>query len=282
MSSSTAGTSPGDTLDEEQLAELLRLREEVEALRRNARRLEGKVAIVTGAGRGIGEAVADRFCAEGARVVIADVNPAAARIGARLREEGFVASFVQVDVSEADSVARMFDRVVADLGRVDIVVANAGIVADARVVKMTDDQWDRVLGVNLNGVFYCARTAARLMVEQGSGRILLASSVVGLKGNFGQVNYAAAKAGVTGIARSLAREVARKGDITVNAIAPGFVRTPMLEGIPSDRLEAIVGRIPSGRLASPEEVAAVYAFLASDEASYVNGAVVPVDGGLSL
>src|SRR5262249_6320573 len=149
------------------------------------------------------------------------------------------ATFVEVDVSDPQSVSRMYDAVVGERGRVDIVVANAGILADARAVTMTDEQWDRVLAVNLNGVFYCARGAARLMIEQGYGGIILASSVVGMKGNFGQVNYAAAKAGVTGIARSLAREVARKGDITVNAIAPGFVRTEMLAGIPPDRLSAI-------------------------------------------
>jgi 3-oxoacyl-[acyl-carrier protein] reductase len=272
-----------DAVREGLLEEVARLREAVAALRADARRLDGKVAIVTGAGRGIGEAIAERFCREGSTVFVAEVNRSSGTaIASRLREEGFDAAFVEVDVSDPQSVSRMYDVVVGERGRVDIAVANAGILADARAVTMTDEQWDRVLAVNLNGVFYCARAAARLMIEQGYGRIILASSVVGMKGNFGQVNYAAAKAGVTGIARSLAREVARKGDITVNAIAPGFVRTEMLAGIPPERLSAIAERIPSGRLATPEQIAEVYAFLASDRASYVNGAVIPVDGGLSL
>ncbi len=282
------GTSPTEGPDGagvpiERLEEVARLREEVVALKAEAHRLNGKVAIITGAGRGIGEAIAECFCREGATVFVADVNHATGEaLARRLREGSFDATFIEVDVSEPESVARMYDVVVGDRGRVDILVANAGIVADARAVRMTDDQWHKVLDVNLSGVFYCARAAAQLMTEQGSGRIILAGSVVGMKGNVGQVNYAAAKAGIMGIARSLAREVARKGDITVNAIAPGFVGTEMLAGIPPERLSAITERIPSGLLATPEQIAEVYAFLASDRASYVNGAVIPVDGGLSL
>ena len=283
MASSLTEVPEDDAVRGGLLDEVARLREALAALETDARRLDGKVAIVTGAGRGIGEAIAERFCREGSTVFVADVNRSTGvALASRLREESYDASFVEVDVSDPQSVSRMYDVVVGERGRVDIVVANAGILADARAVTMTDEQWDRVLAVNLNGVFYCARAAARHMLEQGYGRIILASSVVGMKGNFGQVNYAAAKAGVTGIARSLAREVARKGDITVNAIAPGFVRTEMLASIPPERLSAIAERIPSGRLATPQQIAEVYAFLASDRASYVNGAVIPVDGGLSL
>src|SRR5262249_2482550 len=209
MASSLTEVPEDDAVHGGLLEEVTRLREAVAALRADARRLDGKVAIVTGAGRGIGQAIAERFCQEGSTVFVADVNRSTGvAIASRLREESGDATFVEVDVSDPQSVSRMYDAVVGERGRVDIVVANAGILADARAVTMTDEQWDRVLAVNLNGVFYCARGAARLMIEQGYGRIILASSVVGMKGNFGQVNYAAAKAGVTGIARSLAREVA--------------------------------------------------------------------------
>lgn len=263
--------------------EIVRLRELVAELEARSRRLNGKVAIVTGAGRGIGRAVAETFLREGATVLVADRDWATGEsTAAELRDQGYNVEFHGVDVSDADSVEQMYADVMGRYGRVDVLVANAGIVRDSRLVNMSDEQWHSVLEVNLSGVFYCARRAATLMSEQGSGRIILATSVVGARGNFGQVNYAAAKAGVIGITLSLARELARKGDITVNAIAPGFVATEMLAGIPDDRLEQIQARIPSGRLASPDEIAAVYAFLASDAASYVNGAVISVDGGLSL
>jgi 3-oxoacyl-[acyl-carrier protein] reductase len=263
--------------------EVARLRSRVAELEARAHRLQGKVAIVTGGGRGIGQAVAETFCQEGATVVIADRDAAAGdAVATELRDRGFPAGFVSVDVADPKSVEDMYAETIDRHGRVDVLVANAGIVRDARLVNMTDEQWNSVLGVNLSGVFYCARAAAGLMSAQGSGRIILATSVVGSRGNFGQVNYAAAKAGVIGMTLSLARELARKGDITVNAIAPGFVDTEMLAGIPEDRLEQILGRIPSGRLARPSEIAAVYAFLASDAASYINGAVIAVDGGLSL
>lgn len=263
--------------------ELARLRDRVAELEARAHRLRGKVAIITGAGRGIGKAIAEAFCLEGATVAVADRDPTTGNaVASELTDRGFRAGFVNVDVADPQSVERMYAELLDQHGRIDILVANAGIVRDARLVNMTDDQWNSVLGVNLSGVFYCTRAAAGLMSAQGSGRIILATSVVGSRGNFGQVNYAAAKAGVIGITLSLARELARKGDITVNAIAPGFVATEMLAGIPEDRLEQIQERIPSRRLATPEEIASVYAFLASDAASYVNGAVIAVDGGLSL
>ena len=263
--------------------ELASLRDRVAELEARAHRLRGKVAIVTGGGRGIGKAIAETFCLEGATVVVADRDATTGTaVATELRDRGFSAGFVKVDVADPQSVEDMYAELIDRHGRVDVLVANAGIVRDARLVNMTDDQWHSVLGVNLSGVFYCTRAAAGLMSAQGSGRIILATSVVGSRGNFGQVNYAAAKAGVIGITLSLARELARKGDITVNAIAPGFVATEMLAGIPEDRLQQIQERIPSRRLATPEEIASVYAFLASDAASYVNGAVIAVDGGLSL
>jgi len=166
-----------------------------------------------------------------------------------------------------------------DFGRVDILVNNAGITLDATLLKMTEEQWDRVIAVNLKGVFNCTRAFAPLMVEQGYGRVINVSSVVALYGNFGQTNYVAAKAGVIGMTRVWARELGRKG-VTVNAVAPGFIETEMTRNLPEKVLEQIIQRTPLGRMGKPAEVAAAVLFLASDEASYVNGAVLSVDGGM--
>ena len=238
--------------------------------------LAGRVALVTGAGSGIGEATARRFAAEGARVVVNDVDESRAQAVAR----DLHALAIPADVTRRDEVERMVARVVAELGRLDVLINNAGINRDAMSHKMTEAQWDQVLAVNLKGTFLCAQAALPRMRERGWGRVVNTSSV-GSLGNIGQANYAASKAGVIGLTRTLALEYAKYG-ITVNCIAPGAVMTPMLAGVPDPIKEKIVAGIPVGRIADPSEIAAVHAFLASDEAGYVTGQVLFVDGGMSV
>ncbi|MGC4078321.1 MAG: 3-oxoacyl-ACP reductase FabG [Rubrivivax sp.] len=235
-------------------------------------RLKDKVCIVTGAAQGIGAATVAKFAAEGAVVVAcdrhADTVPGAAES-------------LAVDVTVRAQVDAMVAAVKAKYGRIDVLVDNAGITRDARLVKMTEEQFDAVIDVNLRGVFHCAQAVAPLMIEQGAGVILNASSVVGIYGNFGQTNYAASKFGVIGFTKTWSRELGPKG-VRVNAVAPGFVATPILETIPAKVLEHMREQVPLQRLGRPEEIAAVYAFLASDEASYVNGAVLEVSGGMTV
>ncbi|HEX4884701.1 MAG TPA: SDR family oxidoreductase, partial [Casimicrobiaceae bacterium] len=187
----------------------------------------------------------------------------------------------RIDVTKKDSVAQMVDGVVKAWGRIDTLVNNAGIVQDAQFRKMTDDQFDRVIDVNLKGVYNCTKAVVDVMVEQNSGCILNASSIVGLYGNFGQTNYAATKFGVIGMVKTWARELGRKG-IRANAVCPGFVETPILNSMPEKVIRMIEDRVPLGRLAKPEEIANTYAWLASDEASYINGAVIEVSGGVTI
>lgn len=247
-------------------------------------RLKGKVAVITGAAGGIGLATARRFAAEGAAIVLADLRAEAleqAR-GQVLAAAGDAAvALAIVDVTDAEQVAGMVATALGRFGRIDCLVNNAGITSDARLVKMTDEQFDRVIAVNLKGVFRCTQAVADPMIRQGSGVILNASSVVGLYGNFGQTNYAATKAGVVGFTRTWARELGPKG-IRVNAVCPGFIRTSILDTIPPAVIQKMVDKVPLGRLGRPEEIAAVYAFLASDDASYLNGAVIEVSGGIQL
>jgi 3-oxoacyl-[acyl-carrier protein] reductase len=247
-------------------------------------RLKDRVAVITGSAGGIGLATACRFAAEGAAVVLADVKEAALA-GARDRvlavaPQAEVQSIV-VDVVRTHSVRSMVAAVMERFGRIDCLVNNAGITADARLVKMTDEQFDRVIAVNLKGVYLCTQAVADPMIRQGGGVIVNASSVVGLYGNFGQTNYAATKAGVIGFTKTWARELGPKG-IRVNAVCPGFIRTPILDTIPPPVVEKMIEKVPLGRLGNPEEIAAVYAFLASDDASYLNGAVIEVSGGIQL
>jgi 3-oxoacyl-[acyl-carrier protein] reductase len=247
-------------------------------------RLKGKVAVITGAAGGIGLATARRFAAEGAAIVLADLRAEAleqAR-GQVLAAAGDAAvALAIVDVTDAEQVAGMVATALGRFGRIDCLVNNAGITSDARLVKMTDEQFDRVIAVNLKGVFRCTQAVADPMIRQGSGVILNASSVVGVYGNFGQTNYAATKAGVVGFTRTWARELGPKG-IRVNAVCPGFIRTSILDTIPPAVIQKMVDKVPLGRLGRPEEIAAVYAFLASDDASYLNGAVIEVSGGIQL
>ena len=200
---------------------------------------------------------------------------------AELRDAGFAALALAVDVSQRESVAEMAATVLATYGRIDVLVNNAGITKDARLVKMTLEQFDAVIDVNLRGVFHCAQAVAPHMIERGSGVILNASSVVGIYGNFGQTNYAASKFGVIGFTKTWSRELGPKG-VRVNAVAPGFVETPILNTIPDKVLQQMREQVPLHRLGRPEEIANVYAFLASDEASYVNGAVLEVSGGMTV
>ncbi|OWJ60367.1 3-oxoacyl-ACP reductase FabG [Paraburkholderia caledonica] len=245
-------------------------------------KLNGKVAIITGAGQGIGAATALKFAREGAVVIACDMNlDAVATVAHLCREAGGKADAFAVDVTNRTQVDGMVAKVRGTYGRIDVVVNNAGITRDARLQKMTLQQFDDVIDVNLRGVFHTAQAVVDTMIEQGSGVILNASSVVGIYGNYGQTNYAAAKFGVIGFTKTWSRELGPKG-IRVNAVAPGFIDTPILKTIPEDVLTKMRDQVPLRRLGKPEEIASIYAFLASDEASYVNGAVIEATGGLTL
>ena len=249
-------------------------------------RLKDRVALVTGGAAGIGKATAQRFLEEGARVIICDVNPEAGR--AAVEELGPNAAFYQVNVAGRQAVQEWVDAVVQEYGRVDILVNNAGVLRDNILVKVKDGElvkqmpeadFDLVIGVNLKGVFNCTQAVAPYMINQGGGVILNASSVVGLDGNFGQTNYVATKAGVIGMTKVWARELGRS-KIRVNAVAPGFIATEMVMQMPEKVLESMVARVPLGRLGQPRDIADAYLFLASDEASFVSGAVLRVDGAI--
>jgi len=245
-------------------------------------RLEGKVAIITGAGQGIGAATALKFANEGAAVVTGDVNAVAVKsVAGACREAGAAAVGVELDVTDRHAVDRMVEAVLERFGRIDVLVNNAGITRDARLQKMTIDQFDEVIDVNLRGVFHASQAVVDCMIRQQAGVILNASSVVGLYGNYGQTNYAAAKFGVIGFTKTWSRELGPKG-IRVNAVAPGFVETPILSTVPDDVLDRMRSQVPLRRLGKPEEIANIYAFLASDEASYINGAVIEASGGMTL
>jgi 3-oxoacyl-[acyl-carrier protein] reductase len=245
-------------------------------------RLNGKVAIVTGAGSGIGEATAVKFAHEGARVAVCDINLAACeKVVKSIADAGGTAMAVHLDVTDKTSVAAMVEGVMQAWGRVDTLVNNAGIVQDAQLKKMTDEQFDRVIDVNLKGVYHCTKAVVDIMLAQGTGCILNASSIVGLYGNFGQTNYAATKFGVIGMVKTWARELGRKG-VRANAVCPGFIETPILKSMPEKVIRMMEDKVPLGRLGKPEDIANTYAWLASDEASYINGAVIEVSGGVTI
>ena len=245
-------------------------------------RLRDNVAIITGAGQGIGQATAIKFAREGAKVAVCDINEASVEgtVDLVLDDGGEAMGFV-VDVTEKANIARMVEGVMARWGRIDTLVNNAGIVEDAQFKKMSEEQFDRVIDVNLKGVYNCTRAVVDIMLTQNSGCILNASSIVGLYGNFGQTNYAATKFGVIGMVKTWARELGRKG-IRANAICPGFIETPILSKMPAKIIQMMADRVPMGRLGRPDEIAATYAWLASSEASYINGAVIEVSGGATL
>ncbi|TPQ31659.1 MULTISPECIES: 3-oxoacyl-ACP reductase FabG [Cupriavidus] len=245
-------------------------------------KLQGRVAIITGAAAGIGFATAERFAAEGAIVILCDVQDGRVReAAAKLAATGATVDAYRVDVTRRDEVDAMVGAVLAAHGRIDVLVNNAGITKDARLAKMTEAQFDAVIDVNLKGVFHCAQAVAGIMTEQGKGVILNASSVVGLYGNFGQTNYAASKFGVIGFTKTWARELGPKG-VRVNAVCPGFVNTEILQTVPQKVLDGMKESCWMRRLAEPSEIASVYAFLASDDASYINGVAIETSGGMSL
>jgi len=245
-------------------------------------RLKGKVSIITGGAQGIGLATAQKFAAEGAIVAIADLRRERVEAAVQeLRRSGAMAEGFAVDVTRRDQIEAMVQQLKARFGRIDVLVNNAGITLDARLQKMTEAQFDTVIAVNLKGTYNCAQAVIETMIEQGSGVILNAASVVGLYGNYGQSNYAASKFGVIGFAKTWARELGPKG-IRCNAVCPGFIATPILTSIPDKVMAQMTERVPMKRLGRPEEVADVYAYLASDEASYINGAVIEVAGGLTV
>ena len=248
----------------------------------SSQRLAGKVSIITGGAQGIGLATALKFSREGATVVVCDIRQAAVDAAvAQCQEAGAKALGMVVDVTQREMVDAMVQQVMSQFGRIDVLVNNAGITQDARLQKMTIEQFDRVIDVNLRGVFHCSQAVADAMVKQGSGVILNASSVVGIYGNFGQTNYAATKFGVIGFTKTWSRELGPKG-VRVNAVAPGFVATPILSTIPDKVLQEMIDRVPLKRLGQPEDIANVYAFLASDDAAYINGAVLEVSGGMTV
>ncbi|MBC7922821.1 MAG: 3-oxoacyl-ACP reductase FabG [Ferruginibacter sp.] len=241
-------------------------------------RLQDKVAIITGRARGIGQATAEVFTREGARVVLWDVLEAGAETARTLREKGLPTEFHHVSTTDFDALSEAAAHVHQHYGRIDILVNNAGITRDASLLKMTPEQWHHVLDVNLTGVFNCTRVVAPYMKARGFGRILSASSIVGLYGNFGQTNYAATKAGVIAMTKVWARELGKYG-ITANAAAPGFIQTEMTNAIPETVKAQAIAHIPGQRMGLPEDIAHAYLFLASEEAGFVNGHCLSVDSG---
>jgi 3-oxoacyl-[acyl-carrier protein] reductase len=245
-------------------------------------RLENKVAIITGAGSGIGRETALMFTKEGAKVVITGrTSEKLEEVCNEIHEKGGKAIFKIGDVSKREDMDDVVNMAMNEFGRIDILVNNAGVNKDALVTTMTKEQWNGVIEVDLTGTFNCIQAVVDVMINQGSGVIINASSISGIYGNIGQVNYASAKAGLIGLTKTLAKELGKKG-VRVNAVAPGFTITPMTSNVPDKILEMMKEKIPLHRLAEPIDIAYAYLYLASDEARYVNGAVLSVDGGLVL
>lgn len=245
-------------------------------------RLDNKTAIITGSGRGIGKATALLFAQEGANVIVCDVNIKDVEDTVKLiQEKGGAAEGVQVDVTKREDISQMVETVLEEYGRIDILVNNAGITMDAPLLKMTDEKFNTVIDINLKGVYLCTQSVAKVMIEQQRGVILNASSFTGIYGNYGQTNYVATKSAVIGMTKAWAKELGPKG-IRVNAVAPGFIVTTMTGKVPDKVLEMMKQNCPLKQLGKPEDIAYAYLYLASDEASFVNGAILEVTGGLTL
>ncbi|WKZ70482.1 MAG: 3-oxoacyl-ACP reductase FabG [Melioribacteraceae bacterium] len=246
------------------------------------KKLQGKTAVITGGAQGIGKATVLKFVNEGANVAIWDLDSdKGISLLNEFKNNDQKVIFYKVNVAKAKEVKDAMQKVISDFRKVDILINNAGITKDSTLKKMTQEQWQQVIDVNLTGVFNCTQAIADHMIENGSGRIINASSVVGLYGNFGQTNYVATKAGVIGMTKVWARELGRKG-ICVNAVAPGFIATEMVAAMPEKVIQTMEEKTPLGRLGKPEDIANAYCFLASDEASFINGTTLSVDGGIVI
>ena len=244
------------------------------------KRLENKIAVITGGAQGIGKATVEKFLIEGATVIIWDVDEdKGQKYVGDLSSQQYKCKFMKVNVAKYEEVEQSIRQVINEFGCIDILVNNAGIVRDSTLAKMTPEQWQQVINVNLTGVFNCTRAVVPYMIEKKYGKIINAASVVGLYGNFGQTNYVATKAGVIGMTKVWARELGRKG-INVNAVAPGFIATEMVASMPEKVVTMMKEKTPLGRLGTPQDIANAYCFLASEEASFIHGAVISVDGGV--
>ncbi|UII34669.1 3-oxoacyl-ACP reductase FabG [Fulvivirga ulvae] len=246
------------------------------------KRFKDKVIVITGGASGIGKSAVSRFLRDGATVVIWDVNEEQGKTTlSEVRSNGSIADFMKVNTTNPEEVEQATLATIQKFGQIDVLINNAGITRDATIKKITYNEWQQVIDVNLTGVFNCTRSVIPQMIDKGYGRIINTSSVVGLYGNFGQVNYAATKSGVIGMTKTLAKELG-KHNITVNAVAPGFIATEMVKTIPEKVINLMIDKTPLKRLGTPEDVANTYAFLASDEAAFISGAVISVDGAVTI
>ena len=241
--------------------------------------INGQTALITGAGRGIGKTIAVKLAESGSDIAVADMNPVSDDVLSEIEKNGSKCLTFQVDVTDVESVDSMVKQIIDAVGGIHILVNNAGITQDNLFMRMKPEQWSQVIDVNLNGVFHVTKAVIRTMVKQHSGKIINISSVVGFSGNPGQVNYSSTKSALLGFTKSLSREVGTRG-ITVNAVAPGFINTAMTQALNESQQEAILNQIPLGRMGEAEDIANAVAFLASDEASYITGTVLHVNGGM--
>jgi 3-oxoacyl-[acyl-carrier protein] reductase len=245
-------------------------------------RFHNKVVVITGGASGIGKAAVQKFTREGAAVSIWDVNAVQGKeLELLILNEGFAAHFLKVNTANHEEVEHAAQQTIKQFGKIDVLINNAGIVRDATLQQMTHESWQQVLDINLSGIFNCAKAITPVMIQNNWGRIINTSSIVGLYGNYGQSNYAASKSGIIGLTKTWCRELG-KHNITVNAVAPGFIATDMINSVPEKVLEKMKEKVPLKKLGHPDDVANLYAFLASDEAAFISGAVISVDGGLTI